>query len=136
MEAIVQWATILSPIIAVVIAIWASRSSAKETAKQIAAIKELAVLQIDSTILEMEYEFFKAESSMKEYRDEIESLQMELQKLNLNPMTTELDRMDFMRKIEKLTKDSNWQRAWWMKLFHAQAQLSFAKTRIINYKKK
>lgn len=45
---IVQWATILSPIIAVVIAIWASRSSAKDTARQIAALEESTTKQIDS----------------------------------------------------------------------------------------
>ena len=48
MEAIVQWATILSPIIAVVIAIWASRSSAKETAKKIAALEESTTKQVES----------------------------------------------------------------------------------------
>lgn len=137
METFVQWATILSPIIAVLIAWWTSRSSAKalkeSTRKEIQSIKELAALQLDTTILEMEYEFFKTESTMKDYRDEIEELQRELQRLNLNPRTTELDRMDFMRKIEKITKDSNRQKGWWMKLFHAQAQLSFAKSRILNY---
>lgn len=136
MEIFVQWATILSPIIAVAIAVWTSRSSAKSlresTKKEIQGMKELAAIQIDTTILEMEYEFFKTETTMKDYRDEIEGLQMELQKLNLNPHTTELDRMEFMQKIEKLQKDSQWQKGWWMKLFHAQAQLSFAKSRILN----
>lgn len=135
METIVQWATILSPVIAVVLAWWTSRSSAKSlhesTKKEIQGLKELAAIQIETTILEMEYEFFKAETMMKDYHDEIEELQMELQKLNLNPATTTLDRMEFMQKIEKLQKDSNWQKSWWMKLFHAQAQLSFAKSRIL-----
>ena len=45
-EEIVRWATILSPIIAVVIAIWTSRSSAKDTAKKIAAIEESTQNQI------------------------------------------------------------------------------------------
>ncbi len=132
-DSIVQWATILSPIIAVLLAWWTSKSSAKENRKQIAALKDIAVLQIDTTILEMEYEFFKAETSMREYKDEIEELQRELQKLNLDPKTTELDRQEFKRKIAKRTNDSNWQYAWWMKLFLTQANLSFAKNRIINY---
>ena len=46
MDCVVQWATILSPIIAVVIAIWTSRSSAKDTAKKIAAIEESTKNQI------------------------------------------------------------------------------------------
>ena len=48
MDTIVQWATILSPIIAVVIAIWASRSSAKDTAQKITALENNTKKQIDS----------------------------------------------------------------------------------------
>ena len=70
MDVIVQWATILSPIIAVLIAWWMSRSSAKDTAKQIAAleesttkqiesIKELAKLQMDASIKQVELEIEK-----------------------------------------------------------------------------
>ena len=70
MNVIVQWATILSPIIAVFIAWWMSRSSAKDTAKQIAAleesttkqiesIKQLARLQMDASIKQVELEIEK-----------------------------------------------------------------------------
>lgn len=70
MNVIVQWATILSPIIAVLIAWWMSRNSAKDTAKQIAAleksttkqiesIKELARLQMDASIKQVELEIEK-----------------------------------------------------------------------------
>ena len=48
MNVIVQWATILSPIVAVFIAWWMSRSSAKDTAKQIAALEESTTKQIES----------------------------------------------------------------------------------------
>ena len=48
MELIVQWATILSPIIAVLIAWLMSRSSAKDTAKQIAAHEESTTKQVES----------------------------------------------------------------------------------------
>ena len=82
MDAIVQWATILSPIIAVLIAWWMSRSSAKDTAKQIAAleesttkqiesIKELARLQMDASIkqveLEIEKNLFLAKQAQQEW---------------------------------------------------------------------
>ena len=43
---IVQWATILSPIIAVLIAWWTVRSSAKDTAKKIIALEESTKEQI------------------------------------------------------------------------------------------
>ena len=47
-DTIVQWATILSPIIAVAIAILTSRSSAKATAKQVAALEESTKKQVES----------------------------------------------------------------------------------------
>ena len=59
MDIIVQWATILSPIIAVLIAWWTVRSSAKDTAKQIKSLKELSRLQIEATIKQVELEIEK-----------------------------------------------------------------------------
>ena len=82
MDSIVQWATILSPIIAVLIAWWMSRSSAKDTAKQIAALEEsttkqvesikaLSKQQIDATIkhvdLEIEKNLFMAKQAQQEW---------------------------------------------------------------------
>ena len=130
METFVQWATILSPIIAVLLAWWTVRSSAKSTAKELAAMRDVALLQLETTIIEMEYEFFKAESSMKEYKEEIEQLRNELQQLSTS-RSSEPQRQEFLDKIEKLTKDTQWQKAWWMRLFHAQAQLSFTRSRLI-----
>lgn len=48
MELIVQWATIFSPIIAVLIAWRMSRNSAKDTAMQIAALEESTTKQVES----------------------------------------------------------------------------------------
>ena len=70
-DSIVQWATILSPIIAVLIAWWMSKSSAKDTAKQIAAleenttkqiesIKQLARIQIEITSIQLQKELTEA----------------------------------------------------------------------------
>ena len=82
MNVIVQWTTILSPIVAVFIAWWMSRSSAKDTAKQIAAleesttkqiesIKKLARLQMDASIkqveLEIEKNLFLANQAQQEW---------------------------------------------------------------------
>ena len=82
MDTIVLIASILSPIIAVLIAIWTSRSSAKDTAKQIAAleesttkqvesIKDLSKQQIDATIkhvdLEIEKNLFMAKQAQQEW---------------------------------------------------------------------
>lgn len=46
MDIIVQWATILSPIIAVLIAWWTVRSSAKDTAKKISTLEKSTREQI------------------------------------------------------------------------------------------
>lgn len=56
MEAIVQWATILSPIVAVLLAWWTSKSSVRATKKQIASIKELEKMQINLLQLQLDKE--------------------------------------------------------------------------------
>ncbi len=48
MDVVVQWATILSPIIAVLIAWWTVRSSAKDTAKKIFALENSTREQISA----------------------------------------------------------------------------------------
>ena len=62
METVVQWATILSPIIAVIIAWWMTRSSAKDAAKQITSIKELAKIQIETTQIQISKELWDAKT--------------------------------------------------------------------------
>ena len=59
---IVQWATILSPIIAVLLAGITCWFSSKETAKQIVCIKELAKIQIDVTALQLQKEIWDAKT--------------------------------------------------------------------------
>lgn len=72
MEVIVQWATIASPIIAVVIAWWASKSSTKGTAqklaaledcttKQVESIKELTRMQIEVALLQLRKELWEVQ---------------------------------------------------------------------------
>ena len=51
MDTIVQWATILSPIIAVLLAWWTSKSSAKNTAKLVQGIKKLMLIHIKTELL-------------------------------------------------------------------------------------
>ena len=49
-------ATILLSVVAIVIAIWSSHSTSKAAEKQISEIKQLSVLQIDTTIKLLEVE--------------------------------------------------------------------------------
>ena len=48
MDLIVKWSSILSPLIAVIIAVWSGISSRKATAKQLAAIEESTAKQVAS----------------------------------------------------------------------------------------
>lgn len=59
MDTIVQWATILSPIIAVLVAVWVVISSKKDADKQIESIKALSKLQIEGLAAEIEMETIK-----------------------------------------------------------------------------
>ena len=89
MEVIAQWATFLSPIIAIIIAVWASRKSAKDTAKhiksveestrlQVESIKELSKIQIETTLMQID----------KELRDnKVRLLQASSRKNEINRMT-------------------------------------------------
>ena len=78
MDIIVQWATILSPIIAVLIAWWTVRSSAKDTAKKISALEESTREQISA----LEASTTKQVESVKELTKiqiELSILQTEIQ---------------------------------------------------------
>ena len=48
MNTIAQWASIISPLIAVIIAVWSGISSRKATTKQLSAIKESTEKQVNS----------------------------------------------------------------------------------------
>ena len=101
MNVIVQWATILSPIIAVVIAVWASRKSAKDTAKQIAAIEESTKKQMESmkrlSLLQLSAAYDALEMSLYEY-----SLGKENDNLELRALSDELHQMQEQENIDPM----------------------------------
>lgn len=53
---LVQWATILSPVIAVGLAWWTSRSGTRDTAKLVKSIKRLMQIQLQMKMLELSKE--------------------------------------------------------------------------------
>lgn len=98
MEIIVQWATILSPIIAVVLAWWMSRSGARDTAKLVKSIKKLSQIQIHITRLNL----------FKEYQDAYTHSNVlfeKSQKLHNNTFYSHLP--DAMRQLEDRKEDVN-----------------------------
>ena len=81
MDLIVKWSSILSPLIAVIIAVWSGISSRKATAKQLSAIKEsttkqvdsikkLAKIQIELTKIQLKSELWDAENKLDQKMDE------------------------------------------------------------------
>ena len=128
MQYVVQWATILSPIIAVVIAWWTSRNSAKDTekkltaleastAKQVESIKDLQAQQIEASIKQVELEIEKylilAKSAKQEWAgiNEINNSRMplaefrELKKQRFQEGKPERDYLlynEFIKKLEKI----------------------------------
>lgn len=101
MNVIVQWATILSPIIAVIIAVWASRKSAIDTAKQIAAIEESTKKQMESmkrlSLLQLSAAYDALEMSLYEY-----SLGKENDNLELRALSDELHQMQEQENIDPM----------------------------------
>lgn len=101
MNIVVQFATILSPIIAVVIAVLASRKSAKDTAKQIAAIEESTKKQMESmkrlSLLQLSAAYDALEMSLYEY-----SLGKENDNLELRELNDELHQMQEQDSIDPM----------------------------------
>ena len=75
------WASIASPIIAVIIAVWSGVSSRRATAKQLAAIEESTAKQVDAMIkvantqievskLQLDAELWDAENKFSQKMDE------------------------------------------------------------------
>ena len=80
---IVQISAILSPIIAVLLAWWASKSSAKDTAKQIAALEESTQKQVDSIkeLARLQFEISTLQMS-KELSDACNQYLEDISKIN------------------------------------------------------
>ena len=101
MNILVQWATLLSPIIAVVIAVWASRKSAKDTARQIAAVEESTKKQMESmkrlSLLQLSAAYDALEMSLYEY-----SLGKENDNLELRALSDELHQMQEQENIDPM----------------------------------
>lgn len=87
METIVQWATVLSPIVAIGIAFWVNYSGRKDTKKQVDAIKRLSVVQAEITIIQNEIELYKNHLKLQQAKElefddnSIEAYQVEAWKI-------------------------------------------------------
>ena len=129
-EQYATFATIGLSIIAIIIAIWSSRQTSRQTAKQIDCLRQIALLQIDTELLQLEVEIFNAQIEEIGAKDEIALLRSEIEEMRKNPNLSEKQVSDFNKKIGRLSRNTNMQRAWWFKLFNTQANLIFKSQRL------
>lgn len=123
METIVQWATIASPIIAVLIAVWVSHKSAKDTKKQINGLKNLCIMQISNTIDMLEMELYKYSLGKEEDKSELSALynEMNLLRQDQTPDPKEMARLQ--HEIEKMGYNVKYKDTFTMKIIMRQFAL-------------
>ena len=80
-------ATILLSVVAIIIAIWSSRSTSKAAEKQIREIKQLSALQIDTTIKQLEVEIQKIMVEVKRSAQESN----EIDAINNSGLASQID---------------------------------------------
>lgn len=120
---IVEWATIFSPIISVLIAVWVSCMSAKDTAKQVRAIRDLCILQ-NSTALDMlEIELYKYSLGKVNDNAELQVLMDEMSQLKQesNPDPKALKRMQ--KQIDQLSMNASIKKTFEYKIIMRQFEL-------------
>ena len=123
MDVIVQWATILSPIIAVLVAVWVNHKSTKDTKKQLTSLKNLCIMQISNTIDMLEMELYKYSLGKEEDRSELSALssQMDLLRQELDPDPKEMARLQ--HEIEKLGNNVKYKNSFTLKIYMRQFDL-------------
>ena len=118
MEAIVQWATILSPVVAVLLAWWTSKSSVRATKKQIASIKELEKMQINLLQLQIDKELSESHIRYSQANGKINSEYSQRQVFNY--VGNFADSMRSIREREHdimSERDFHSERMKWLRLF-------------------
>ena len=123
MEAVVQWATILSPIIAVVIAAWMNYTSTKDTRKQMEGLKRLCMMQMSNTLDMLEMELYKLSLGKEDNKSELKALHNELTYLRQErkPKPKDLDKVQ--HQIEKLNMDVKYKDTFAFKIMMRQFEL-------------
>lgn len=106
-ELITQWATILSPVIAVIIAIWTYRDSQKNSRKEMEALKIMCRQQINVQITMLEIELQKLAMEQCEDKDELYLLSKEISKLSQKRNAKKSDVEALQAKMNSLSKQVN-----------------------------
>lgn len=120
METYVMWATILSPVVAVLIAAFMTYKSNKDTRKQLQGLKNLCIMQISNTIDMLEMELYKFSLGKEDDKNELKALHNELYHLRQEekPNSKELDKIK--HKIEKLSLDVRYKDTFSLRIINRQ----------------
>ena len=123
MNDVVQWATILSPIIAVIMAAWVIVASSKDTRKQITELKKLNIMQISNTLDMLELESYKYYLEKEDNKNELKDLHNEVQFLRQNANVNPQELVRLQNKMEKLSKNAQYNNTIYFKIVMRQFEL-------------
>ena len=121
---IIQWATILSPIIAVIIAVVTSWLNSKGVTKQIASIKRLSILHAEIAIIQNEIETFKNSLLLHQCQETFDEFHFSEESILAHQLDSQSQLiMDKQRSNKQLEADLKFYKNLYNKLQENQRQL-------------
>ena len=121
---IIQWATILSPIIAVIIAVVTSWLNSKGVTKQIASIKRLSILHAEIAIIQNEIETFKNSLLLHQCQETFDEFHFSEESILAHQLDSQSQLiMDKQRSNKQLEADLKFYKNLYYKLQENQRQL-------------
>ena len=132
-EMITQWATILSPVIAVIIAIWTYRDNKKSMRKQTEAWRIICRQQINVQLTMLEIELQKNALERCECNDEIIQLSNEISNLSQNDTANKADIESLRTKMNHLSKQVGLKGNWQWQIIMTQFNLFRQSNELKNY---
>ena len=132
-EMITQWATILSPVIAVGIAIWTYRDNKKSMRKQTEAWRIICRQQINVQLTMLEIELQKNALERCEGNDEIIQLSKEISNLSQNDTANKADIESLRTKMNHLSKQVGLKGNWQWQIIMTQFNLFRQSNELKNY---
>ena len=132
-EMITQWATILSPIIAVGIAIWTYCDNKKSMRKQTEAWRIICRQQINVQLTMLEIELQKNALERCEVNDEIIQLSKEISNLSQNDTANKADIESLRTKMNHLSKQVGLKGNWQWQIINTQFNLLRQSNELKNY---
>ena len=123
MNELATWANILSPIIAVLIAVWVNCKSTKDTRKQIQSLKNLCIMQISNTLDMLEVELYKFTIGKEEDNSELKMLHEELLKLRESENANRHDIARLEHKMKQLSRSAQYKNSFTLHIMNRQFAL-------------